>query len=235
MKLSLAILLSIGILISFYTSGKAESKTNDLIDLIHTSKNSQINIASWTIYSRSEIGIGQSEAEMEKNVEDIKKDKKEYQWNLVKKEANHHYLWEGIKLSSNQVVERIKLTAVKSNGAYTLSIAFEIHGQTLKKETVNKYIAYLEKEDEVFYTVRGEANKGNVSELAENIVKNVDGKIIEQLEEPSFISISAYSNDFEGRILTNNNEMNVQIGLRQDPNTGNIDVTIGTPIITTEY
>ncbi|WP_347548421.1 YwmB family TATA-box binding protein [Pseudalkalibacillus hwajinpoensis] len=58
---------------------------------------------------------------------------------------------------------------------------------------------------------------------------------VEEVNEETFVSLSAYHKEWEADLVTNNQRMNIQIALRNTGIGGGITATIGTPIITTEY
>lgn len=58
---------------------------------------------------------------------------------------------------------------------------------------------------------------------------------MESLNEQRFVSISGFTNDWDHSIKTKNGKMNIQISLRSAGMGERTTVTVGTPIITTEY
>lgn len=60
-------------------------------------------------------------------------------------------------------------------------------------------------------------------------------EVVEQVEDPTVISISAYTSRLSSYIMTNDRQMNVQAGMHVDQLLGVTRITIGTPIITIEY
>ncbi|WP_134702573.1 YwmB family TATA-box binding protein [Ammoniphilus sp. YIM 78166] len=60
-------------------------------------------------------------------------------------------------------------------------------------------------------------------------------EVVEQVADPTVISISAYTSRLSSYILTNGRPMNVQAGIHVDQLLGLTRITIGTPIITIEY
>ena len=59
--------------------------------------------------------------------------------------------------------------------------------------------------------------------------------VVEQAEDPTVKSLSAYTSQIPAYILTNQQQMNVQAGIHVDRFGDRTRLTIGTPIITMEY
>ncbi|SDZ46063.1 TATA-box binding [Evansella caseinilytica] len=93
---------------------------------------------------------------------------------------------------------------------------------------------------DVFLRAEGIAygkNKGEVHEMSQSILNAFSAQAVEGLEEDFFVSQSALTPLWDRIIDTNGKKMNLQIALREINNGlgGQTTVTIGTPIITTEY
>ena len=72
---------------------------------------------------------------------------------------------------------------------------------------------------------------------AKTLLNKYSGKNIQNLKEENFISLSAYTENWDTKIPLGNEEfMNLHIAYRNsNENSGITKVTIGTPIITSEY
>ena len=72
---------------------------------------------------------------------------------------------------------------------------------------------------------------------AKTLLNRFSGKTVESLNEENFISLSAYTDNWDTKIPLGNEEfMNLHIAYRNsNENSGITKVTIGTPIITSEY
>lgn len=53
--------------------------------------------------------------------------------------------------------------------------------------------------------------------------------------EPNFVSVSAFTNEWKESIKTEKHQMNLQVSLRNAGMGEKLTVTVGTPIVTTEY
>lgn len=65
---------------------------------------------------------------------------------------------------------------------------------------------------------------------------NLAATEVESLVEDHFVALSSLSTKWKNKIkLDKNKEMNLQIGMRFNPKTYKLNVTVGTPIIISEY
>jgi len=67
------------------------------------------------------------------------------------------------------------------------------------------------------------------------LLKELDAKRIEALQDETVTSVSAYTKQWSSYITTNNHKMNVQVATHVDTLSKLTRITIGTPIITAEY
>ncbi|MCH1626516.1 YwmB family TATA-box binding protein [Ferdinandcohnia quinoae] len=238
MKLAISILVSFGLVIGIYSNDPTESnKINDMIEVKEIADKNKINISSWKVYQRKELDTVNNFTDMKKKTNEIMITYKNYDWELTDEEKNHHYVWNGKKnTNTSGLTEELKLTSYAKGGKYEIGMSYEVRGATLN----NSHLDWIEKtfkEDEnVFYTISGKLSEIDIISVSEKILADSQGEVVEQLTEPSFVSISAFSKAFESELITKDNQkINMQIGLRVDDNPNQIDVTLGTPIITSEY
>lgn len=80
----------------------------------------------------------------------------------------------------------------------------------------------------------GDKMRGAVSEKVSSFLHTLQATKIEEMNEETFISASAYIKYWKAFILAGEQKMNVQLSMKLQEN-DQINVIIGTPIITTEY
>lgn len=237
MKMTIALILSFGILAGFYNDQEEIIQKNDLVDIKEMADKNEVEISSWMALSRGKVGQANNVHEMNQQIETFMSDHGSYSWKSILKEENSHYVWQGLKENDNGITESIKLKAYKSGGKYEIAITNEAKGNQLTADHV-EWVSETFVESNTFYTVSGvmKSKANQLDEVAAKMVGNVNAIMVEQLQEKSFVSVSAYSKVFESELKTVKQEkINLQLGLRADADKKEIDVTIGTPIITTEY
>ncbi|MBD8070833.1 YwmB family TATA-box binding protein [Bacillus sp. PS06] len=242
MKQFFSISLSISILFGFYQHVFGNEQYETLHTLMTMAEDNAVEVNQWTIYSRGHIEYVEGQTEMNMYFEQIIKDYPEFSWQQEEEKVDHHYVITGMKENEKiGIKEKLIITAYPYQGQYEINRSNEITGTAWTDEqqsyVTNEY-SDLFSGSEMFYTIRGKALKDDIKleEKANRLIESVDGKIIEGLSEREFISISAFSNNIESQTMTNGkDEMNLQLGMRTTEASSTIEVTIGTPIITTEY
>lgn len=235
MKMTIALILSFGILAGFFSNNEA-TQGNDLGDIKELADKNNVEISSWMALSRGRIGQANDLKDMQHQIEQFMSNHDSYSWKNVLKEDNSHYVWQGKKENEHGIIESIKLKAYKSGGKYEIAVTNEANGKKLTPEQIN-WVSETFEDSKTFYSISGVmSSKNKLSLIAEKIVEDAQAKVVEQLQEDAFVSVSAYSKVFESELMTAKQEkINLQVGLRADIENEEIDVTIGTPIITTEY
>ncbi|WP_077620498.1 YwmB family TATA-box binding protein [Bacillus sinesaloumensis] len=236
MKMTIAFILSFGILAGFFSNNEVVEK-NDLEDIKKLADQNDVEIISWMALSRGKIGQANDAKDMLNQVEVFMKNSDSYSWETLLEEKDSHYVWTGQKLNEQGISESIKLKAYKMGEKYEIAITNEAKGNQLTVDQL-EWVSKHFNDSKTFYTVSGvmESTEIQLDEVASKFVSDAQAKTVEQLKERSFVSVSAYTTIFDSELLTAKQEkMNLQIGLRMGEDRTKIDVTIGTPIITTEY
>ncbi|UTW70831.1 YwmB family TATA-box binding protein [Anaerobacillus sp. HL2] len=114
------------------------------------------------------------------------------------------------------------------------------HWNTLSSLVSTRYQDLFKNNTKIFTCATGIGNDKlnfGLYEQAEIILDEFSAQQIELLKEETFISVSAYTNTWNNLLTTNEQtNMNLQIAIRAKERLGGkTTVTIGTPIITTEY
>lgn len=121
-------------------------------------------------------------------------------------------------------------TEASTLGLKELYDELDVRAQQLELKNPNLYV-------QVQATQQSEvaAQTSNL-EYAEKWITSLGAETVEALDEGTFVSVSAYNPEWSQVLETNGKKMNVQVALRQEERLGaRTTVTIGTPIITTEY
>lgn len=236
MKLTITLILSVGILAGFFSNNEI-AQGNDLEDIKILADQNNIEISSWMALSRGKIGQANDVNDMKNQIEQFMSDHDSYNWKNVLEEENSHYVWQGQKENEHGITNSIKLKAYKSGGRYEIAITNEAKGANLTGDQI-KWVSEIFKDSKTFYSITGvmSSKQNQLVDVAAKIIEDAQAEAVEQLQEEKFVSVSAYSQTFESELMTAKQEkINLQVGLRANIENDKIDVTIGTPIITTEY
>ncbi|MFC4323580.1 YwmB family TATA-box binding protein [Litchfieldia salsa] len=241
MKIILTISLSVSILFSFYSQVFGIERYETLNTLQSIAKENQVEVSQWTIYSRGHVEYVKEQEDVEEYFLQIQKEHPEFTWHQEEEKVDHHFVITGTnEKNKEEINEKMTITAYPYNGQYELSKSYQLTGTRWtedQQQFVTENYGELFSNSEMFYTIRGQLiKKGNLEQKAEHLVRSYGGKIVEGIYEEDFVSLSAFSKEIDTQTMMNGeNEMNLQIGLRTSDALNKVDVTIGTPIITTEY
>ncbi|MDV2886463.1 hypothetical protein BTR22_04035 [Alkalihalophilus pseudofirmus] len=146
--------------------------------------------------------------------------------------------------------ERLSIYAYEQHGSYEIIHTYELNGTSTKALGERELHELLEERKESFSlqdspvysqvrAVRPEDSEyvqPSLGDQARDFVEKLGATEIESLNEETFVSVSAYNDVWTDAIVTNGHKMNLQVALRSGETMGSgTTVTIGTPIITTEY
>lgn len=194
-----------------------------------------ILITGWSIYARETL--------VEENVEGLVKELKDQlpNWTWKHRDGEHTAV-----SNSSEIQEKIKIVSTDTNGLIHTYVMYEVRGHYWNKNTE----AFLNKNlpGRIFDIFRGNATtfsciEGEFSDKIKSalpvyktkLLKAFQAKEVEGVEEESFLSTSAVSPLFD-KSLSNDHEMNMQLGLRKTDRLGaKTTLVVGTPIITIEY
>jgi hypothetical protein len=153
-------------------------------------------------------------------------------------------------LNQDDSFERLSIYAYEQNGSYEIIHTYELNGTSTQALGERELHELLEERRTLFSlqdspvysqvtSVRAEDSEyvePSLMEQARAMISTLGAKEIESLNEETFVSVSAYNDVWTDAIVTNGNKMNLQVALRSGDTMGSgTTVTIGTPIITTEY
>ncbi|WP_096203069.1 YwmB family TATA-box binding protein [Bacillus sp. FJAT-45350] len=225
--------------------GELELQAGHVEEIVQLMEVNEVDVTEWRLYTRGEHQIVQDKEEYEKNLTNFKMRFDGFEWQQIDDE---HWKVQGQKAHSElPFVEQLTVLAYPSGQSYSMYLIYELHGSSWNEDTW-QHIAYefheryeqlFPDENSIFTTVTGKTHSievGSLYETAQLYLNQLSSEKIEELNEETFVSLSAYNRKWMDSIQTNENQMNVQVALRQSPRMGGeTTVTIGTPIITTEY
>jgi hypothetical protein len=241
-KLNFLLLLSFILVISvFINEAKAFFNKNELVQITEIAKQHNIGIDKWSMYIKEPITEHTSLSDINKRIKEIRKGETGYTWGKTEFKGNHYKISGERNSSSLDIAEKILIIYYPQKDKFQLSITYDIKGSSWDGSKWSKIAnLYQSKIDNgsVFYTVDGTTNiKGPLNVEAMKLLKKFSGETIQSLNEENFISLSAYTDRWDSKLpLGNNQFMNLHIAYRNANNSNDIvKVTIGTPIITSEY
>lgn len=236
MKETISSILLVVILIFFY--GQAgQGKEDNLLYIVNSLDELNANISEWSIYYKYDVRYSDSLSTFREHEANLKNKYPNFQW-VEKNVKDHHILITG-KINGNNNREKIVITAIKEGNKYKILQTYSFTGENWSEDEYLKLTNHLDNKNNLYFTVKSKitpTQHQKLSDMANNILDKLSAKPVEQLAEENFVSVSAYKNSWDNYLPTKNKEkMNLQLGLRKNPDKKLISLTIGSPIITIEY
>ncbi|MBT2690869.1 YwmB family TATA-box binding protein [Bacillus sp. ISL-47] len=229
--------ISLALILIFFYGHIGQGKEDNLLYILNSLDEFNANISEWSIYYKYNAGYSDSLSTFREHEAKLKKNYPNFQWE-EKKVKDHHISITG-KINGNNKREQIVLTALKEGNRYKILQTYSYTGENWSHEEYLKLTNNLDNRNNLYFTVKSKitpAQHQKLSDMATTILDKLSAKPVEQLAEEDFVSVSAYKNSWGNYLPTKNKEkMNLQLGLRQNPDEKLISLTIGSPIITIEY
>lgn len=214
----------------------------DLVTIASTLQDENIIIREWSLYAREKMENIQSIEDVMNYIGKMKQQFPDWEWNIT---STKRHLEAVAVLKMEGKTESIKIsTPIK--GPVQAYVLYEVKGldwnQQLQfelQQQMSNRISDIFRGNPIYFScMKGEFNdkmNKTLSKKMERVLNAFQAKEIEGLKEETFLSTSAYSTMFKGSVKTNENEMNLQIGIRHQGLGGKTTLVVGTPIVTIEY
>ncbi|ARK32739.1 YwmB family TATA-box binding protein [Halalkalibacter krulwichiae] len=209
--------------------------------------NEELSLKEWTVRLRQE----QVDSSM-KNKDDFiafvsQLASDDWEESFVSTEGSEwkaHYTY----VQPNGLIESLQFFAypTPNNKALTYLVTYQVlgtNGSVIESNIVNELVELrteqLSLQDATAY-VQFQANdrsgSSDIKANAKKWIQQLGANEVEALIEEGFVSYSAFHSEWESHIETAGTKMNIQLAIRENERLGaGTTVTIGTPIITTEY
>ncbi|MFY4775222.1 YwmB family TATA-box binding protein [Metabacillus sp. RGM 3146] len=245
MKNKAAAILLIGILVGLAFAGKmvhAECEQPVIAKIAGVLADQGARLDQWTLYSKkSETLSGKNPADY---VQRFTAEHRLFKWSF---ETRGNFV-KAIGTRYNKQIkgfDKLQVVATLTNANSQSYILYQVQGKGAPRDwdqIVKKFnkqsFDILNEKTAIFSCINGHYDgkiEGVLRLKAEAMLHEFNAVPKEQLEEKNFISVSALTNDWDLAIPAKEGKMNVQFALRNAGLGENPTVTIGTPIITTEY
>ncbi|MFC0274854.1 YwmB family TATA-box binding protein [Metabacillus herbersteinensis] len=231
---TIIIFISIFFLINHFSSVYSMPSFKELEDIKNVAEVSNVEIKKWKVYikdTKSNISLQRVKNELR----DIFNKDVGYSWE--KEEDEHHYQATGV-IEKGNIIEKVIISVLPSKKGYTITYTYQlmVEGDIDSNVLNQTNILFDFEKNNRFLTVEGVTNgRTSNSLLSGKILDFMEGEKVEELNEKGFLSVSGYTGKWKNQLkLANQNLMNIQIGIRK-LNEETSKVTIGTPIIISEY
>ncbi|MBS2771320.1 YwmB family TATA-box binding protein [Anoxybacillus rupiensis] len=235
------------VLMIMYQYSIGEAKGNEPLQEIrtmaHVLQENGASIQQWTIYTREYAQVIENDSAFLKKANELKKKFPAFRWVM---ESDQHVQKVTGTYEHSSMQEKIQLVTTVANEKPQTYILYELKGfgwseQVWEKisSTIRQKSSKLFMKQPVFFScVKGEFNdkmEGVLLKQAYHLLHEFNATPVEALKEGTFVSVSAYTGQWENVLPTKTHPMNIQLALRQTGLGGQTTVVVGTPIITIEY
>ncbi|WP_096156379.1 YwmB family TATA-box binding protein [Bacillus sp. FJAT-45066] len=219
--------------------------STELEEIIRVYEQNEIFVNEWKLYARENVYTIRNKVSFQDEANRLKQKMGHFLWEEDRTEDS----WKMVGTYFNEILKEnekitLMMTDIKTNP--TTNVWYEVHAIGWEEE---KSLSQVEKfyetasiifheEPEIFSCVIGEISdiiEVSLKNRADELLRSFSASEMESLTEDTFISISAYNDQWERFLPTPNGKMNLQLGLRKNGLGDKITVVIGTPIITIEY
>lgn len=246
MKKTGSLLTLLGFIISLYSISHQLKTVTPLSEIIETMNEANVTIEKWELLAKEKEANIFNQNEYEAYVEKVQNQLEHFQWNepavfddVIHVTGTNHSL-------DGNITEKVSIVSQVHDDTYETKLIYKMTGIDWKDAETNDVFSLfstrtygLFSQSPSFYTCvtgkKSDTMRSALSVEAKRIMKQLGAKFVESLEEPSFVSLSAYNKQWEPSITTNGKKMNVQIALRNENSTNSTHVMIGTPILLDEY
>lgn len=216
---------------------------HDLLSIVTVLKGENIDINEWSLHAREKLEADSPE-EIQNYVQQLQSIFPNWTWEL----SSDSEKWEAkaSQISNQGMEESIQILSTLTDHNPQTYIIYEIRGKNFTQETeqfinedLNELLSDIFRENTTIFTcVKGEINDKMNTSLpftVNQLLEKFEAEEIESLIEEDFISTSAYSPLFSNGLMTKNQDMNLQLGIRTTGLGAKTTLVVGTPIITIEY
>ncbi|USK33709.1 YwmB family TATA-box binding protein [Bacillus sp. F19] len=221
----------------------SDKKEAELGTIVEGMEAQGIDVKKWSLFSKEMISAeNQSFKEIMKL---LQTQFRHYKWSNESVDGKIHKV-SGIFFNKKMgFTEKLQIQSTDTNGQKQSYILYELSGEGSGKNWIQLHeyaqtrsFDIFHENPTIFTCVNGQLDDKMSSVLqvkVNGLLKQFNAVPVEQLKEDSFISVSARTSDWDHLIPTDEGSMNIQIALRGAGLGNNTSVTVGTPIITSEY
>lgn len=228
------IALSFASTLFFYKNqiSSADSGVGQLDRFATVLNKKDISVTNWNLYAR-EVKMNTSANKVAIN---YKNKLKNYKWTIKDQKV--------IGISKHaSVTERIVVTSTNDNSSYVI---YELTGTKWDQRTKKEARLLLQDSMEnifsekptIFTCIKGSMGgklEGVLQGMKNDFLNTFKATKIEEIKEGAFISVSAYTEQWNDALVANGKKINLQIAIRENKVDESKTIIIGTPIITVEY
>ncbi|EIT83869.1 hypothetical protein A374_17579 [Fictibacillus macauensis ZFHKF-1] len=225
--------------------GSNVSEVHRLLEMKRALDQSKLAISKWSVYTKGTAGFVQGKKGYVEVVSNLKRRAAGFSWSAIN-EKEHNKVVGVRKSNEGRLVERLTLVSYPQKDKLVAYLVYKVEGKgwngnefaRFQSNFQNKVNTYFTGKSTTFSCISGVHNGTmdvGLYNSALKLMTTFSAVPVEELKEETFVSISAYNKEWNDQLITAHQAMNLQIAIRSEGIGGKTVVTIGTPIITSEY
>ena len=227
---------------SFMTVLAPVANESDLHKLIRVIEDNEGKVTEWSIIARESLDLNFSTEDLLQKMNRWEEQFPQFSWEKVQSPDRLEITgtFSGTDYEESlRIVANLKENTLNGFTLYELKgTSWNSNAETIINEKRTIIPQLFQYSPIIFSCIKGEfADKVDVAarKKALDLTDAFDGKIIEQLNEDDFVTITAKSPKFNQILKSESGRFNLQIAVRKGMPGEKTSFTVGTPIITTEY
>ncbi|WP_342623874.1 YwmB family TATA-box binding protein [Bacillus subtilis] len=242
-QVSHAIIISV--MLSFVIAVFHTIHANELTPLAKMAEGMErqdVSIDKWTLHAKQNMSL--TEKEFYQKVQRLKSEYRQYDWVIAREDKMIKAIGTYTD-KKNRTSFRLQLvTTLKKHNptSYLLYEQMSLETPDSWNDTYEQFeretLGIFQEKVVIFTCLNGHLDDNMnivLQKKANQLLNEFQARSVEHVVEPNFVSISAFTDEWEEYIMTSKHKMNLQIALRSAGMGGKHTVTVGTPIVTTEY
>lgn len=218
------------------------SELTPLAQMAEGMERQDVSIDKWTLHAKQNMSL--TEKEFYQKVQRLKSEYRQYDWVIAQEDKMIKAIGTDTD-KKNRTSFRLQLvTTLKKHNptSYLLYEQMSLETPDSWNDTYEQFeretLGIFQEKVVIFTCLNGHLDDNMnivLQKKANQLLNEFQARSVEHVVEPNFVSISAFTDEWEEYIMTSKHKMNLQIALRSAEMGGKHTVTVGTPIVTTEY
>ncbi|QBG58154.1 hypothetical protein D2M30_3855 [Bacillus amyloliquefaciens] len=218
------------------------SELSPLAQIAEGMERQDVTVDEWTLHGKENLNLSLSE--FDDKVKELKAQNPQYHWETAEEDK----VVKAVGTYSdkkNHTTFKLQLVTTLKNQNPTSYLLYEQMSPEQPENWNDTYEQFERQAHDIFQNkvfiftcLKGHLNDNMsivLQKKAEQLMKEFEASPVEHVVEPHFVSVSAFTYKWTDYIMTSKHKMNVQIALRSAGMGEKHTVTVGTPIVTTEY
>lgn len=218
-----------------------------LHDIMAVTDKENIDLEQWGMYTKNISRLSAGRRGYEEKVQSFQTQLPQFQWSTVHQDGEGQLKSSGTHIDRHTgIKETFTVIGYQQGSQWYLYTIYNIGAGRWHQKKWERFSPtfshrmqeYFPEDARIFTCIKGlisDKMDGSLYMKANNLLEDFSASPVEKIKEETFISLSAYTEQWKPSIQTQGNPMNLQVALRKNGETGATRVTIGTPIITSEY